>query len=163
MPTAVDTPISAAPTLYDIVTSAPFTAASTVSVPWTVGKYRRAEVHLRVDSGVANGYLSFLGLVGESYARTGYYFLNATLTAFAGALSPNSWVLSGIGNQVCDADADVSCAASTQKTYRMRSADQAGYQAILSGTCDNATDPVSGIKITFSGATSGWLEVLGYT
>ena len=160
MPTHVDTPIVG---LYDVVSNAAFSAVSSLSASWTVGLYRRLELHLRVDSGSANGYLTFQGLTGETYTRNGYYSNpSAVFTNFAGGPSGTAWVAQGIGNQVADVDVDISCAAASEKTFRARIADMSGYQASIAGTCSDTTNPVSGVTVTFLGATSGWFELLGF-
>lgn len=145
-----------------VIKSAAFASASSLSASWPLGAYRRLQLKLRVDSGSANGYLTFQGLTGETYTRTGYYSNpSAVFTNFAGGPSVTAWVAQGIGNQVADVDIEVSCAANSQKTYRARIADASGYQAVLSGTCSDATAPVSGVTVTFTGATAGWFELLG--
>jgi hypothetical protein len=148
---------------YDVIASGAFSSVSSLPNTWTAGKYRRLEAHLRVDSGSANGYMSFLGLSGETYSRTGYYASpTAVFTNFAGGPSGTAWVAQGVGNQVGTIDVDVSCAASSQKMFRARIADAGGYQAFLAGTCSDATNPVTGLVVTFTGATSGSFELLGY-
>lgn len=160
MPTHVDTPIVG---LYDVVSNAAFSAVSSLSASWTVGLYRRLELHLRVDSGSANGYLTFQGLTGETYTRNGFYAApTAVLTAWAASGTASAWVAQGIASQVADVGIKVWCAANSQKTYQAWITDVSGYQAILSGTCSDTTAPVSGVTVTFTGATSGWFELLGF-
>lgn len=147
-----------------VIASAAFAGVSSLSASWALGAYRRLQAKLRIDSGTANGYMTFLGLTGETYSRTGYYASpTAVFTSWTATATASAWVVQGVGNQMADVDVDITCAAGVQKTFRSRAADMGGYQAFLAGTCSDATAAVSGVAVTFLGATSGWFELAGFS
>ena len=149
------------PGVPTVIASSAFSASS-VAVSWTAGAYRRLELHLRVTtSGAGNGVVTLTGL-GGTYSSWCTYNQSG-VTTWGGSTFPATWALGDAAN-VGQTDATFQIANGGLRTFTSTTLDASApsYLLLSQGSNTDTTTDVTGMTLTFPGATSGWFELLGF-
>jgi len=147
----------------DKVHNAAFTSQTSVnSNTWAVGKYRRLEVRVRTTAGNSTFHgLALVGLVGSIYYNfdLGVSGGAANNTAGAAAWSVNH---STTGGAPTLTKFDIEIVNGFYRNMVAQASGGNGNGQVTSGLAVDNSHDVTGVTVSFSTSSSGWLEVIGY-